>query len=167
MDEIERRKNRVAQSILDNERLTADLDDDDAQALLDWGVSCAKLIASSTADLDNTEAQEMMHPRLRATRRLMRHVNRWIADARTMDKQSASELLSQIIEQAAIVYGEGFVPLGNDRRESFLRLHLEFAENPQQLILALRELLENPVETPPANGGEDDDQEKDKRYLAL
>ena len=36
-EEIRRRVERAAESILENERLTADLDDQAADFLLDWG----------------------------------------------------------------------------------------------------------------------------------
>jgi hypothetical protein len=48
MYEVSQRIERAAESILENERLTADLDDAAAQVLIDWGLACAELIAGST-----------------------------------------------------------------------------------------------------------------------
>jgi len=48
MDELTRRAQDLAESILENESLTADLDDAAAKVLIDWGVACAEIIAHST-----------------------------------------------------------------------------------------------------------------------
>jgi hypothetical protein len=154
MNELVQRVTRVAESILENERLTADLDDAAAKVLLDWGVACAEMIAQSTAGLNNLEAEEVMYPRLRATRRLMRSVNKWIAKQLEMDDEGSATLLAKIIKQAAIIYGESFMPPDNDRRNAFLRQQAEVTDNPPQIIANLRELLENLGNTSLANHGE-------------
>lgn len=143
MNELTRRVNRVAESILENERLTADLDDAAAKVLLDWGVACAERIAQSTTGLNDPEAEEVMSPRLRATRRLMRSVNRWIANRREMDAEGSATLLTKIIEQAAIIYDEDFTPPNHDRRDAFLRQSLDLIDDPPQLIVNLRRLIEH------------------------
>lgn len=151
-DELAKRVNRTAASILENEPLTADLDDPAAQVLLDWGVACAETIAQCTAGLDDTEAEDAMYPRLRAMRRLMRQVNRW-----TLDAEASAGLLAQMVEQAAIIYGDDFAPPSHERQDAFLRLQFEFADDPQQMIANLRELLEGPHATLAVDGeGEDD-----------
>ena len=48
MAEIQQRIQRAAESILENEALSADLDDDAAKLLLDWGVKRAEQIAIQT-----------------------------------------------------------------------------------------------------------------------
>jgi hypothetical protein len=142
MNDLEQRKRRVAEGILENERLTADLDDTAAEALLDWGIACAKLVAQSTADLDDSQAEEAMYPRLRATRRLMRLVNKWITNWLEPDAEGNTGLLGEIIEQAAIIYGETFNPPQDDRRVAFEEQSLELADRPPQLIMKLRTLVE-------------------------
>ena len=96
MDEIARRVKRAAASILENERLTAELEDAAAQVLLDWGVACAETIIHSTAALDSGVVEDIMSQRLRATRRLMRRVSKWVANRRTMDAEHSAALLTQI-----------------------------------------------------------------------
>jgi len=146
MYEVSQRIERAAESILENERLTADLDDAAAQVLIDWGLACAELIAGSTDGLSDSEAEEAIAPRLRATRRLMRRVNEWVAGRTDMSSEGGAELLAQIIEQTDIIYGDSFIPPDDDRRDAFLTRHSGLAENPAQSIEELRELLENPTD---------------------
>ena len=95
--------NHAVENILENESLTTDLDDAAAEALLDWGVACAKMIAQSTVGLNKIEAEDVMLPRLRATRRLMRLMNRWGSKRLQMDVESNAALLTKVIEQAVII----------------------------------------------------------------
>jgi len=45
--DLEQRASRAAESILEDESLTSDLDDVAAKVLLDWGLACAKAIAAA------------------------------------------------------------------------------------------------------------------------
>lgn len=159
MYEVTRRIERAAESILENERLTADLDDAAAKVLLDWGIACAEKIAGSTDGLSDSEAEKVISPGLRATRRLMRRVNRWVASGANIDTEEEAELLNQIIEQASIIYGDSFIPPGDDQLTSFLARQEELTDDPTQFIADLRELLKKPTDVSLANQGEDNDQE--------
>jgi hypothetical protein len=143
MPELTARLNRAAESILENESLTADLDDPSAQVLLDWGLDCARMIARSTLGLNADAAEQAMSLRLRATRCLMRRVNRWAGARGEADAERGAEFWDDVVEQAAIVYGAAFTPPDAERRETFLRLHLAYADDPQGLISGLRQLLES------------------------
>ena len=157
--EITRRIKRTAESILENERLTADLDDEAAKVLLNWGVARAERVAGSTDGLGDREAEEVISPRLRATRRLMRRVNRWVANQADMAADEGGELLDQIIEQAAVIYGDGFIPPDDDQRAAFLTRQQELSDNPPQLIAELLDFLENPTSAIKADEGKSDDKE--------
>lgn len=139
MDELARRVDRAAESILENESLTANLDDASAKALLDWGVACAEMIAQSSAGLDDSEAEGAMSPRLRATRRLMRSVNEWLANRQRVDAKDNAMRLDKIIEQASIIYGESFPLPDSGRRDAFLA-RFKF-NDPLQMIADLRQFL--------------------------
>ena len=65
-DHLESRTRRAVESLLENESLTADLDDAAAKELLDWGIAHAKEIISDTADMDDEGAEEAMYPRMSA-----------------------------------------------------------------------------------------------------
>jgi hypothetical protein len=147
-DRIDQRIRRVAESILDNERLTADLDDPAAQELLDWGLSIGRRIVQGTADVeDDEQAEQAMYPRLRATRRLMRAVNRWIASQREGDAEGQKEALDSILEQASVIYGRPITTLGDEQRVSF-GVQPEQASDPPQRIAHLRQLIERPDDIP-------------------
>lgn len=146
---------RVAESIMENERLTADLDDDAAKVLIDWGVACARLVAQRTTGMDDAEAEEAMYPGLRATRRMMRTMNDWIAEGQGIGGVERLAFLDKVIEHAALVYGGDFAPPSPAQRKTFLRQHL--ADPPPHLIASLRELIEDECLT---GGRSSDDQEK-------
>jgi hypothetical protein len=88
----------------------------------------------------------------------MLQVNRWVASRPDIDGAEEAELLSQIIEQACIMYGDGFAPPADDQRTSFLARQKELSDDPPQFIADLRELLEKPTDVSLNNQGEDSDQ---------
>lgn len=160
------RATRAAESILDNESLTADLDDAAAKVLLDWGIACAELVARETADLSAQEAGEAIDSRLRAIRRLMRQVRQWATNRPDMDAETGAKLLNEIIEQAAAIY-PGFAPPDNKRRNAFLREHFgqerswlarlfgkrraarSSPQDPGQIVADLRQIIEGQSGSPP------------------
>lgn len=152
MDEFDRRVHRAVQSILENESLTADLDDPAAQVLLDWGIACAEGIAGDSVGLDDDEARDFISSRLRATRRLMRRVRRWVIKQAEMDAGARAALLDQIMEQAAVVYRD-FAPPDDDRRAAFLRRSLAPAVHAPQMIAHLRALVEGSDDYSTTNWG--------------
>ena len=157
-DILEERAKHAAETILENESLTDGLDDAAAQVLLDWGLACAKLIAQSTAGLDEAAAEEVMSNRLRAVRRLMRPMDEWI-NRQTLDPDQSAALLSKIIEQAKVVYGEGYTPPTESQQQSFLAQYQASEANPQQTITDLRQFLENAGSSTANNSGEENGQE--------
>ena len=154
MDDLTQRVRYVVDSLLENEGLTADLDDVAAQVLLDWGIACAKRIARSTMGLDDLEAEEAMADRLRATRRLMRLVDRWIACHRESDTAADRDALARIFGQAAIIYGKEAVWPDEVGRDVFFRQHAGSADDPGQAIEDLRRFIEDPGDNGRAQSGE-------------
>jgi hypothetical protein len=143
-EETRRRVERVAETILENERLTAELDDQAADFLLDWGVAWAKMIAQRTAGLGEPEADEIMDEPLRALRGLLRSVNRWVSRASEMDEVERATLLTQMVEQVATICGsEGRLP-DDEQQAAFLQEHASGTDNPPHMIARLRELFEGP-----------------------
>ena len=148
-EKIGKRISRVAESILDNERLTSDLDDSAAKELLDWALSAARQIVQGTADVDDDEAAEQaMYPRLRATRRMMRSVNQWIVHQRAGDAGGRDEALNSILEQVSIIYGRPFTAMNDAQRARMDKVQSEYAGDPPQMIAHLRELFERPDDIP-------------------
>lgn len=143
MDELSWRIKRVTESILENESLTADLNDKAAQALLDWMIDCAKMVAQSTATLDEQAAEEAISPRLRAIRRLMRLVNNWGAQGPPAETVANREQLDKILEQATTIYGQDFTTFDSNRLNAFWEQEVDSVEEPQKLIESLRALIED------------------------
>jgi hypothetical protein len=146
VDELAGRVQRAAESILESEGLAGDLDDTAAQALLEWGVACAKKTAQATSGLTQVEAEATMADRLRAVRRMLRLVNGWAAsgpDRATGGQAGGAAWLDQVLEQAAVVYGAAFTPPDAARRAAFLGQVAGLADNPPGKIASLRALLED------------------------
>ncbi len=165
MDDVTQRVRRVAERILENESLTADLDDEAAQALLDWGLDWGEKIARNTADLEDTAAEELMSPKLRALRRLMRTVNRWLGAQQEADAEQRASYLANITAHAATIHGGEFTPPDEDHCQDFLMRQAELADQPSVVIANLRLLLEDSVLT--AGGGDDQATHRQEGELEL
>lgn len=157
---LRRRQQRVAASLLENESLTGDLDDRTAKPLLAWGLACAKTIVNDTADLDDAAAEDAMYPRLRALRRLMRNVSRWITKHQRADLETQQEALSVLVDLAAMIYGPAFSR--PDMRSRLVLLLEQRDLPPPQVVNRWRQFLEPASSTPPAQeadarGEEDND----------
>ncbi len=137
MNDVNRRIDRAAERLLTNERLTADLDDEPAQLLLNWGLAWAQMIAESTAGLDKAAAKSIMKPRLKALRRLMRTVNRWAGARESMDAAADRVLLGKVYEQALLAATASTSP-NEQRREWFLDKAGALRGAPVELITDLR-----------------------------
>jgi hypothetical protein len=142
-DEMAKRINRAAESILGNEKLTAYLDDDAAQALLDWGIACARKVVRRTIGMDDREVEAAIYQPMRATRRLMRAVNTWVSSHGTMGSQEKREALQKIIDQAVTVYGAGYAPPDGDEQEAFIEHSEAWSPQDPEFVAALRRFVEN------------------------
>ena len=141
MDYLTQRFDKVAEGILEYESLTADLDDEAAQLLLDWGLASAKMIVDGTAGIeDDEEADEVMYARLRANRGLMLSLNKWAAKREGMNEQASLKEFSKVSNYAATVYGQDFTPPDENQRQTFISSYQ--ADNDVQMILNLRRLFE-------------------------
>lgn len=144
MDEkLAYRMDRSAERILGNESLTAYLDDDTADILIDWGLICAQKIVQRTDGMEDSEAEEAMYGPMRATRRLMRAVNRWVANRESLSAEEQEALLSDIIAQAGIIYGNDYSPPTPNQQKAFLREIRPGEVNATKTIQTLRQFVEN------------------------
>lgn len=155
-DELFSRIARAVESILENEGLTADLDDAAAKVLLDWGADSAKLVVQSTSGLAADVAEEAMAPRLRANRRMLRLVNRWEPKHSHASIDDNALSLAGLVEQATIIYAEDFTPPTAEWQAAFLKESV--ALSGVQFVIRVRELIENQAVL--TNLGGTDDQEK-------
>ena len=130
---IEKRTQRIAESFLDNEALTADLDDEAAQVLIAWGMALAGKIARETAGMNDQQAEEVMYRPLRSLRRLLS----------TTSKLAASPDINQLnkfLERAGETYGQAFVlPSGPAEGAHFLS---RLPHEPKERVAWLRDHIE-------------------------
>lgn len=137
--QIRHRIRRLQEDILSNEALgSAYLDQTAAEEMLSWSLSGAVSIASETDGMDDDEAEMSMADRLKALRKLMRHLGRLLGEGKDMGENDRKWLWNSIKQQAGALYGDGLVfPSLNDVMEK-----LESGEAPQQIISGLRNLFE-------------------------
>lgn len=119
--DLEKRIRMAAESILENESLREGLDDQGASALLDWGVSRAKLIAAETEDLvDEDEAEQAAYPRMRALRQVLSIAARLCSE--NLEGVEHSLLLEELTSLLPLVYGEGTVIPDTSQWQALLAL---------------------------------------------
>jgi hypothetical protein len=133
---IQERIQRATESILENEALTTDLDDHAAEVLLDWGVALAQQIAGETIEMDDLTAEEFMYQPMRALRRMLRTVNKWVLAPDETE-------LERIVELARIAYGPKYVAPNLDQRAEFAKPSDQWSGNPSEIIRQLQRFLEN------------------------
>ncbi len=142
MNDLTTRVTRTIESILENERLTADLDDEAAKILLDWGIINAKTIVQSTAGFADEAAEEAMYPRLKANRRVMRLANKWVNQLANGDTDKAAKSLNKIMGQAVILYDQELALSTPHDLNTFLNQQTTPSNTPSQLITHLCQFLE-------------------------
>lgn len=137
--DLEKRAQRAAESILEDEALTADLDDTAAQALLEWGTTLAKTVAQGTVNLDETQAEPVVAERMRATRQMLRSISRSVAGP-GLD----ADTLQRIGELAKQAFGEQAALPDSARLQAFLQQQPQAMADPAQMIAQLRDLFDQP-----------------------
>jgi hypothetical protein len=155
MDELTGRERQAMESILDNEALTANLDDAAAQVLLDWGTAYARQAAQHPPGRGDADAR--LEEKLQATQRLMRAVNQRFdpailtqfetdPQART---QADQRLLQQVLEQASIIWESQLAIPTDEQLIEFAQGELARSDTPQTLITTLRRFVEQHEGAPP------------------
>ena len=132
MDEMEIRNQHAAESILGNEALTADLDDQAAKVLIQWGISRARRIVGKTAGMSEEEAEQAMYKPMRALRKMLRTVNK-LAVSQDMNQ------LEKFLDRASDVYGSTISIPGGHERARFL---MQLPKDPVERIARLRQFVE-------------------------
>jgi hypothetical protein len=121
-----------------NEALGEALDESAANELLSLGLKGAAGIASSTEGMDEEAAELSMADRLKALRKLMRHLGRLLGEARELDAEGRRWLWESVQKQANLLYGDGLsLPSLDD-----VMGRLSQGESPGRIIASLREMFE-------------------------
>ena len=135
---VDKRIRRVQEQMLGNEALGESLDEAAASELLSMGLKGAAGIASSTEGMDEEAAELSMADRLKALRKLMRHLARLLGEAKELDAEGRLWLWDSVQKQARLLYGEGLnFPSLDD-----VMGRLSNGESPGQVIAQLREIIE-------------------------
>jgi len=137
---VNQRVRRIQEDILGNEALGGDsLDESGASELLTWSLKSAEGIASATEGMDEESAELSMAERLKALRKLMRHLGRLLGEGVSMDDDGRLWLWDSVKKQARLLYGERiqFPPLEG------VMGRLSQGETPAQIIASLRAMFED------------------------
>lgn len=133
--DLARREKRVADALRGNDRLTAGLPGDAAEALMAWGLALSRDIVSDTSVLGDAAAEDVLQPRVRAVRRLM------MAAAEAIGQPAEADP-AEWVKQAAVALGDQFRAPDEARVAALRREWAALAGRPQEQIAALRRFID-------------------------
>ena len=143
MSDINARIQRTVEEVMGNEALLEMLNTDAATEMLNWGIETAKTLVSKTMDLDDLTAELALPPRLKAIRQSMRSIGNWAA-GKYADAASRVQLRDKLLEYFKMIFGEDASLPSTEKMDEVLNQVDDKANSPQQLILKLRQLIEEP-----------------------
>jgi hypothetical protein len=141
MANLNARMEQVIEEISGNEALLEMLDTDAAKEMLNWGIATAKSMISKTGELDSFAIELAILPRLKAIRQSMRSIGNWAA-GKYADPESRTELRDKLLQHFRTIFGERRELPSVKQMEDLLRQVDDRGQTPQQLIIKLRDLLE-------------------------
>lgn len=143
MVDQESRIQQAIEEISGNESLLEMLETEAATEMLDWGKAMVTMLVKQTADLDDHEAELALDSRLRMVRQFMRSVGNWAAGKYT-DPEDRKQLRDRLLGQYKVIQGkEGKLP-SPEQLDATLSQVDDPDNTPQQLLLNLRGLLDEP-----------------------
>lgn len=141
MSDLNARIDRVIEELTGNEALLQMLDTEAASEMLNWGIETARSMIGKTRERDDLAAEFAILPRLKALRQSMRSIGNWAA-GKYSDPQDRTQLRDRLLEQFRTIFGERRELPTPKQLEEVLRQANEKGRTPRQLILSLRDLLE-------------------------
>jgi len=144
MVDINSRVQRVIGEMLGNEALLEMLETDAAAEMLKWGTAMAASLVKTTNDLDDLTANLAIMPRLKAVRQSMRSIGNW-AVGKYIDPESRVELRDKLLERFRVIFGENARLQSSEQFDKLLNQVDDKNNTPYQLILKLKQLLEDAV----------------------
>jgi hypothetical protein len=135
---VNKRVRRVQEDIMGNEALGGTLDETAAIEMLSWGLKSAEGIASTTEGMDDESAELSIADRLKALRKMMRHLGRLLGEGMEMDAEGRLWLWDSVQTHARMLYGEGLQFPNLDE----IMGRLSQGESPAQIIAGLRKMFE-------------------------
>ena len=135
MDErVQRRADQIAAQLYEDSSITADMDDEAAEIFLGWAERVGAKIAEATGELDDEAAEETAYTQLKALRRLGR------AAGRLAGGNDPAARLAEVIEKAAVLFGEGYHPPAVETLGAFLAGLKDWGQT--EIVQALLSLIE-------------------------
>lgn len=101
-----RRERSLIEGILSNESLTEDLNDEDANEVIEWSIEMARASVRQTVGMEEPRAERVLSERMYTTRKVMRSVRRLVLEVEQLDEKTRSDLMDQIVVQTRVIYGE-------------------------------------------------------------
>jgi hypothetical protein len=141
MTDFGTRLDRIVEEMTGNESLLQMLDTEAATEMLNWGIATAKAIVSKTQDLDDFAADLAITPRLKAVRQTMRSIGNWAA-GNYADPESRIQLRDKLLQNFRVIFGEDSNLPSAERMDTVLNQVDDKTNTPNQLILKLRQVLE-------------------------
>lgn len=132
---------RVIEEMSGNESLLEMLDTDAATEILNWGIATAKSLVTKTQDLDDFAADLAILPRLKAIRQSMRSIGNWAA-GKYADTASRIQLREKLLENFRVIFGGDATLPSADKLDSVLNQVDDKTNTPNQLILNLKQALD-------------------------
>jgi hypothetical protein len=143
MADLHSRMERVIEEISGNEALLETLDTDAATEMLNWGIATAKSLINRTMELDDFAAELAILPRLKAIRQSMRSIANWAAGKYT-DPEDRVKLREKLLGNFRMIFGENSRLPSLEKMDMLLNQAEDKTNTPHQLILKLKQLLEEP-----------------------
>jgi hypothetical protein len=144
MVDISARIQRTVEEIMGNESLLGMLDTEAAAEMLNWGITTARTLVSKTLELDDFAAELAIMPRLKAIRQSMRSIGNWAA-GEYADPASRVQLRDKLLERFRAIFGEDARLPSAEKMDAVLNQVEDKTHTPHQLVLKLRQLLEEPT----------------------
>ena len=143
MAESNARIQRVIEEMTGNEALLEMLETDAATEMLNWGIATAKSLVSKTMEMDDFAADLAILPRLKAIRQSMRSIGNWAAGKYT-DPASRIQLRGKLRQHFRTIFGAERRLPPPEKMDEVLNQVDDKTNTPHQLVLKLRQLLEEP-----------------------
>ena len=143
MSDLEKRRKRAVEYILENEALTSDLEDAAALKLSDWGMRLAASVADETSNMKHNKGLEHIGERIRSLRRLMRNINRLSGRVNRLDEDAHRDRFKLILKHAKELHGKRFPDLSNEEKEQILQRILKRRDNSVDLVEALTTFIDD------------------------
>ncbi|MDJ0985822.1 MAG: hypothetical protein QNJ26_09780 [Desulfobacterales bacterium] len=143
MSDLEKRRKRAVEYILENEALTSDLEDAAALKLNEWGMRLAVSVANETSNMKHNKGLEHIGERIRSLRRLMRNINRLSGRVNRLDEDAHRDRFKLILKHAKELHGKRFPDLSNEEKEQILQRILKRRDNSVDLVEALTTFIDD------------------------